>query len=150
MTRLRAGEWIALAGGAGVLVSLFLPWHAARARAATVTGFEALSVTDVLLLLLTLLTIALAVLQATQDSPTKPVGAAVVTVAYGILCTLIVLLRIVNQPGPNEFIDVRAGAWIGLAATMTIVAGAWWAMADEHVRGLPPGPEPELRPTPAA
>jgi uncharacterized membrane protein len=148
--RLRLGEWIALAGGAGLLVSLFLPWYAARARAATVTGFEAFSVTDVLLVLLTLLTVAVAVLQATQDSPTKPIGATVVTVAYGMLCTLVVLVRIVDQPGPNEFIDVRAGAWIGLAATATIVAGAWRAMADEHVRGLPPGPEPELRPTPAA
>jgi uncharacterized membrane protein len=148
--RLRPGEWIALAGGAGLLVSLFLPWYAARARAATVTGFEAFSVIDVLLVLLTLLAVALAVLQATQDSPAKPVGACVITVVYGVICTLLVLLRIVDQPGPNELIEVRAGAWIGLAATVTIVAGAWWAMATERVRGLPPGTEPELRPTPAA
>ena len=150
MIRLRLGEWIALAGGAAMLVSLFLPWYGARARDATVTGFEAFSVTDVLLVLLALLTVALAVLQATQDSPAKPLGACVVTITYGIVCTLVVLVRIVNQPGPNEFIEVRAGAWIGLAATVTIVAGAWRALADEHVRGLPPGPEPELRPTPAA
>jgi uncharacterized membrane protein len=150
MIRLRAGEWLALAGGGALVVSLLLPWYAARARVATVTGFEAFSVIDVLLVLLALLTLALAVLQATQDSPTKPVGAAVVTVVSGIVGALLVLVRIVDQPGPNEFIDVRAGAWIGLAATVAIVAGAWWAMADEHVRGLPPGPEPELRPTPAA
>jgi uncharacterized membrane protein len=148
--RLRPGEWIALAGGAGLVVSLLLPWYGARAREATVSGFEAFSVTDVMLVLLALLALALAVLQATQDSPTKPIGASVVTVAYGIVCVLLVLLRILDQPGPNEFIEVRPGAWLGLAATVAIVAGAWRAMATERVRGLPPGPEPELRPTPAA
>jgi hypothetical protein len=59
-----------------------------------------------------------------------------------------VLYRLINQPGPNEFIDVRWGAWLGLASTLAIAAGGWRSLATERVRGLPPGPEPELRPPP--
>ena len=43
---------------------------------------------------------------------------------------------------------MRAGAYLGLLATAALTAGAWLSLADEHVRGLPPGPEPELRPAP--
>jgi hypothetical protein len=43
---------------------------------------------------------------------------------------------------------VRPGAWLGLAATLAVTAGGWLSMAAEYVRGLPPGPEPELRPAP--
>jgi hypothetical protein len=150
LIRLRAGEWLALAGGAALAPSLLLPWYGARARAATVSGFEAFAVIDLLLVLLSLLAIALAVLQATQINPALPVGASVVTTAFGLVSVLLVLFRIVDQPGPNAFIEVERGAWVGLAATLATAAGGWLSMAAEHVRGLPPGPDPELRPTPAA
>ena len=150
LVRLRPGEWLAAAGGAALLVSLFLPWYGARARVATVTGFSAFAVIDVLLVLLALLAFALAVLQATRDSPAMPVAVSVVTVPFGLVGVLVVLFRIVDEPGPDAFIEVEPGAWVGLAGALAVLAGAWLSLATEHVRGLPPGPEPELRPTPAA
>jgi hypothetical protein len=139
LRRLRAGEWLAAAGGAGLLVALALPWYGGQ------TGFESLAVIDVLLVLLALLAIALAVLQVTQDAPALPVGAGVLTVTFGAIGVLLVLYRLVDAPGPG---DVRPGAWLGLAAALAVTAGGWLSMAAEHVRGLPPGPEPELRPPP--
>ncbi len=145
--RLRAGEWLAAVGGVVLVVSLFLPWYGLLG--ADVSGFEALSVIDLLLALLALLAIALAVLQATQDSPAMPVGAAVLTATLGMLGVLLVLFRIVFEP-ESSALEVEIGAWIALAATVAIAAGGWLSLMNEHVRGLPPDVEPELRPTPVA
>jgi hypothetical protein len=151
LRRLRHGEWIAAAGGVILVLSLFLDWYREFVGvdlAVDLTGFESFDVLDIVLVLIAALAIALAVLQAARDSPAIPVGAGVLTVVFGALGVLLVAYRIVNQPGPNELIEVRAGAWVGLLATVAITIGGWESIRDERVRGLPPGPEPELRPTP--
>ncbi len=148
MRRLRLGEWLAALAGVGLIVSLARDWYGARARETGISGFAAFDVIDVLLTLVAATGIALAVLQATRDRPALPVAAGVFTVTAGILGTLLVLYRIANEPGPDEFLDVRAGAYLGLLAVVALTAGGWLSLAIEHVRGLPPGPEPELRPAP--
>jgi hypothetical protein len=126
LRRLRAGEWLAAAGGVALVASLFMRWDDGLG---TVVG--------VLLAALAGLAIMLGVLQATRTSPAKPVGAAVLCIVFGFIGVLLVLL---NLPGP--------GAFLGLAATVAITVGGWLSLAAEHVRGLPPGLEPELRPSP--
>jgi hypothetical protein len=148
LRRLRAGEWLAAAAAVALVVTLALPWYGARAREDTVTGFEALSVIDILLVLVAGVAFTLAILQAAQTSPALPVGFGVLTVAAGLIGALLVVYRLINEPGPDDFIDVRAGAWLGLAAVALLTAGGWLSIQNERVRGLPPGPEPELRPTP--
>ena len=140
LRRLRAGEWLALAGGVALIVSLFLPWYEGA------TGYQALTVVDVLLTLLALLALSLPVLQATRDSPALPVGAAVLTASFGILGVLLVLFRLIDDPFAGA--ELRGGAWIGLAAAVAIEASGWMSLDNEHVRGLPPDIEPELRPAP--
>jgi hypothetical protein len=144
LRRLRAGEWLALAGGVLLIVSLFLPWYEGTEP---LTGFEALSVIDILLGLLALLALALPVLQTTQDAPNKPVGTAVLAVVLGALGVLLVVFRLIDAPADG--LEVRPGAWIALVATVLIVVGSWRSLAAEYVRGLPPDLEPELRATPA-
>jgi hypothetical protein len=157
LKRLRVGEWMAAAGGVALIASLFLDWYGASVDVGEgfelrvgFSAWEALDVLDVVLVLIGLLAIALAVLQATRDSPALPVGAGVLTVVFGALAVLLVAYRLINQPGPNELIEVRAGAWVGLAAAIAIAAGGFESLRDERVRGLPPGPEPERRPAPRA
>ena len=144
LRRLRAGEWFAGVGGIALIVSLLLPWYEGTGP---VTGYEALTVVDILLTLLALLALALPVLQATQDVPNKPVGAAILTVVFGAIGTLIVVFRLIDAPADG--LEVRAGAWLGFAATVLITVAAWRSLAAEYVRGLPPDIEPELRATPA-
>jgi hypothetical protein len=141
MTRLRAGEWLAAAGGVALVVSLGSDWYGTRSAASV------FSVIDVLLALLAALAVTLAVLQAIQTSPAKPVGAGVLTVTFGIVGVLLVLFRMIDEPSPDAG-SLSWGAYLGLASTVAITAGGWLSIADEHVRGLPPGPEPELRPAP--
>jgi hypothetical protein len=148
LSRLRLGEWLVAAGGVALIASLALDWYGARGRADALSGFESFSVVDVLLVALAALAIGLAVAQATRRSPTVPVAAAVLTVVFGIAGVLLVAYRIVNQPGPNEFVDVRAGAWVGLAAAAAVLAGGWESLRNEHVPGEGPPADVELRPAP--
>jgi hypothetical protein len=150
LRRLRAGEWVALAGGVLLIVSLFMPWYdtvllGIESGEGVGSGFEALTVIDVLLVLVAAVAIALAVLQATQTSPTLPVGFGVLTVVTGAIGTLLTLFRLIDSPGAGE---VSWGAWLGLVAVVALTVGGWRSIANEHVRHLPPGPEPELRPAP--
>jgi ABC-type transport system involved in multi-copper enzyme maturation permease subunit len=111
-------------------------------------AFESFSVLDLYAVVVAALAIVLAVLQAAQTSPTLPVGAGVLTVLLGAVAVLLIAYRIVNQPGPNEFIEIREGAWLGLIAAIAITVGGWESIRDESARGVPDGPEPELRPAP--
>ena len=140
LRRLRAGEWLALAGGVLLIVSLFMPWYD------DVTGFEALSVIDILLVLVAAVPLALAILQATQTSPSLPVAFGVLSVTIGAIGVLLVLFRLIDSPG--EVGGPAAGAWFGLVAVVAITVGGWRSLANEHVSHLPPGPEPEVRPAP--
>jgi peptidoglycan/LPS O-acetylase OafA/YrhL len=141
--RLRAGEWLAGTGGVALIVSLLLPWYGDDRD--TVTGFEAFDVIDILLVAVAAVAIALAVLQATQDGPSRPVAAGVLSVPLGFLGFVLVLFRLVDEPDVG---GVQPAAYAALVAAAAIVAGAWLSLTDEKVRGLPPDLEPELRPSP--
>jgi hypothetical protein len=145
LRRLRAGEWIAVAGGIALIVSLALPWYDAPTE--PLTGFEALTIVDVLLTLIALVALALGVLQATQDTPAKPVAFGILSVIFGALAVLLVIFRLIDAPADG--LTVRAGAWLGLVGALAVTVGGWRSLAAEYVRGLPPDLEPELRPTPA-
>jgi hypothetical protein len=145
LRRLRLGEWLALVGGVALIVALALPWYEVGGE--TATGYEALTVIDVLLTLLALLALSLPLLQATRHSPALPVGAAVLIAAWGIVGVLLVLFRLVDDPFTGSSLQI--GAWIALAAAVAIEAAGWVSLDNEYVTGLPPDPEPELRPTPS-
>ena len=118
LSRLRPGELIAAAGGVALLVVMFLDWYAVGGTTSVggsdvrislgLTAWEAFGITDILLALAALIAIGLAVITAARRSPALPVAASVITSTTGILATLLVLYRILNQPGPNEFVEVEA------------------------------------------
>jgi hypothetical protein len=124
LRRLRAGEWLAVAGAVALAAALFLPW-------------DPPIVIAVLLALLAVLALVLGVLQATQDTPATPLGAGVLTVVFGFVGVVLVVIHLGG-----------AGAWVALAATVAITAGGWHSISSESVRALPPDLEPELRPAP--
>jgi hypothetical protein len=141
LSRLRAGEIVAAAGGVGLLVVMFLDWYAAGGTTEVggqdieisvgFSAWQAFGVTDILLALCALIAIGTALLTATRASPALPVAGSVATSAAGALATLLVLYRIVNQPGPNEFIEVKFPAFLGFLCVLAILAGGWHSMRDE-------------------
>jgi hypothetical protein len=134
MSRLRAGEWIAGAGGVALLAALFVRWYSGA------SAWSAFTVLDVVLALLALVPLALLLAQATRTSPSLPVTFSVLTTVGGALATLLIVYRIVNQPGPNDAVEVELGAWLGLAAAAAIALGGWRSLRAEEVPGvaLPP------------
>jgi hypothetical protein len=165
LNRVRPGEWVAAAGGVALLVVMFLDWYAAGGtttvgdrRVSVSVGFdawEAFGVTDILLALAAAIAVGTAVITASRRSPALPVAGSVITSTAGILAVLLVLYRILNQPGPNEFIEVKWPAFLGFLCTLAIAAGGWHSMRDEEwegadlpvdVRPAPPAETPEAEP----
>jgi hypothetical protein len=156
-------------GGVVLLGSLFLHWygfdsrvpikglaHVPRPRAslyygplaqAATTAWQAFSVIDVLLAAVALLAIALPAVTALAHGPAKPVAFAVLTTVGGIVAVLLVLFRLVNQPGNDALVAVEPGAWVGLAGALLTLAGGWLSMADERTPGAVP-PRVPRRPAP--
>jgi hypothetical protein len=142
LARLRAGEWLALAGALALLVLLLLPWYAYDGRATAgepaETGLAGLGWALVALVLLAALTtLAFVAATAAEHSPTAPLALNVVAVAVGTLALLALLARLVVEPGlgveaPDGDVGLRAPAWLAPVATLAMLAGAWRAMADER------------------
>src|SRR4051794_4429135 len=121
--RLRTGDVVAGGAGLVLLIALFLPWYenvgvgggvareVARniARASHVdtaaSGWESFAALDFLLALVALTAIALAVLTAAQRSPAIPIALDVAVTFLGGVATVLVLYRLVNEPGTDELID---------------------------------------------
>jgi hypothetical protein len=143
--RLRAGELLAGAGAVALLVALFLDWVGPVGK----TGWDALGW---LVLAITAAAIALAlwlvVATALARPVTQVVAADVLTSVVSAIAFVVLALRaLVFQPGPNAVVDLRYGAWIGLAGALAMTIGAWWSLADERTDApesayVPPAPRP--------
>ena len=127
LRRLRAGEYVVALGGAVLLVSLFLGWYEGA------TGWEAFTVTDVLLGLFALAALALLPITATQRVPAIPLALDALIAIAGKLAALLILIRIVFPPGEAE--GIQGGAWLGFLGAALIIAGGWIAMRDERLSG---------------
>ena len=145
LRRVRGGEWLAGLAGAGLIVSLFLHWY--DARTGPLTGWQAFAVSDVLLALLALCGPLLLAFQAARESPALPTGTSIVCTTCGALAAAVVLVRIVVEPEADRVTGIAAGAWLGLAAALALLAGGWWSLESEHNAGATVPPV-ELRPSP--
>ena len=140
LRRLRAGEWIAGAAGLALLVSLFLSWYDGR------SGWESLGILDVILAFVALNALAIPFVTASYRVPALPLAHQSLTVLIGIVALLLVVGRVLNIP---DWADGREGGlWVGLLATLGVVAGGLLAMRDE--RRSPPGEHSDLTGVPVA
>ena len=158
LSRVRAADWLAGIGGLVLFVSLWLKWYgiddsafggvvAGHGNVPSASAWEALSEIDVLLALLALPAIGVPVSAALSSVPTAPVAFTVIASCASFLAVLLVLFRLLDQPGSNDLVAVRYGAWIGLAGAVLAFVGSWLAMADEHTPGAVP-PQLPVRPAP--
>ncbi len=90
----------------------------------TVSAWTAFSWTD-LLMFLTILATAAWIGGLLTNNHEIARQAKQVVMGLGAGVAVIVLYRIINQPGPNDLIDVKYGAFIGLVALVGIAYGAF-------------------------
>lgn len=132
---LTRGKQIAGAAAVILFIDLFLSWYGVDLGGAfgaaakqfgvdtTASAWQAFSWTDILLFLTVLLTIAWVGATVAGRPEAGQLRGAVL--AAGAVMALLVLYRIVNQPGENELISVKYGAFIGLLACIAIAYGAF-------------------------
>jgi hypothetical protein len=154
MSRIRAGEWIAAVGAAGLLVVLFFDWfglafkHAAKeiplgggvglvgVRAhSSLSGWSTLGwFMDVLLVVAIVGGLALPYMVAKRTSPAWPVGAAVLTIAIASAVLLVLIVRLLSLAGDEGplAIGVKLPAYLGLVFAALIPVGAFLSLKDER------------------
>src|SRR3954453_388922 len=148
---------------------MFLNWYSVNISGAlsqavkragidtSVNAWQAFSTTDLLIFLTVLAALTMVGLRVMGRSANLPVSVPLVVAALGAITTLIVLWRIVNQPGPNDFINVEIGAYLGLVLLLVLTYGAVDAgggldtmRAEAESLGDPPSPPAPPTPAPAA
>jgi hypothetical protein len=139
LRRLRGGELVAGAAGLLLLVSLFLDWYDSG------SAWESLAVVDVILALIALSALAIPFVTAAYRVPALPLAHQSLTALVGTLALLLVIGRVVSLPGDAS--DRELGLWLGLAATIGVVAGSFLAMRDER---RPEGRHTDLTGVPVA
>jgi hypothetical protein len=110
------------------------------------TGWQALDGIDVALLVIAVVVAGAVLVAAGAAAPGIQVdlaGAARVATVAGAAATGFVLLKLVDQPGPNEIVSVRYGAWVALAGGALMLAGGRMASRD----AAQPAPAPPLAPS---
>jgi len=160
LNRLRLGEITALVGAVVVVVSLFLDWVELDRRvyeypgtAAAASGFDAAGwALIVLLLLVALMAITMVVLTVAVEPVGMTMAGAVGTAFFGILVTVVTLLRLaVFQPdlgAGDENVALQLGAYLSLLGVLLCAVGGWITMKDER-QDAPYSAAPELEPRPA-
>ena len=132
LSRLRSGELLAVAGAIVLLVAPFLRWYDAPG-APHETGIRAVGWLALLPLALTVIAgLALAAATAGERTPALPLAIGVLTVPVALIAVVVVAVRLLAEPGPDAEVSVRWPAYLGLAGTLAVLAGAWRALADER------------------
>jgi hypothetical protein len=151
LSRVRNSEWLAAAAGLLVLVSMFgFDWYEiggvgvpaiktlnsfgisaeAGIKAWESQGFTG-TIANLVILAAALSGIALAVLAATSRTVALPVAASALTAQIGAAAVVMVVLRMVFQPGPNAFVDLKTPIFIALAGCLLVTYGGWRSMQEE-------------------
>jgi hypothetical protein len=137
--RLRIGEWIAAISGIVLIASLFLPWwrDPGWEQATTWSAWETLAVVDVLLAILGVAAIAVWMITARAVAAAPGIAAETLIMPFAFAMVIVCLVRVLNLPGdldlPGAVIGAHYGAWIGLAATVGVLAGMLVGMRDERL-----------------
>ncbi len=160
VNRVRPGQRLAAIGGVVLLVDLWLSWYGIDLGGiakglvggagidTTVSAWQAFSWIDIILFVTAVGAIAIAAIPAVGRAVELPFPLATVVAGLAGLSVLLIFYRIVNQPGPNDLISVKYGAWLGLIAAIVTTVGALRAMGEpvEAAEVPPAAPSPPAAP----
>jgi drug/metabolite transporter (DMT)-like permease len=141
--KVRAGELLALAGAACVIVSLFVPSY--EGPGGVRKAFDTFGPGVLLLLAAAASALGLFVATLSERSTAVPVATTIWTILLGFIATIAALVGVLERP--DHATAVCSGPWLALAGALAILLGAWRATHDER-RSLYPPATPPVRPAP--
>jgi hypothetical protein len=158
-SRLTPLDMIAGVGGIVLLISLFLPWYGVSVDVAgfsaseSASGWEVLSLIDIILFLCAVVAIAVVAGQALGSLPTD-LPAGLVLFAAGALALLLCVFRIIDIPAPGDVPDEvdlsrKIGVFIALLSSAAIGYAGWRANAERPGGPGRATPDPATPPPPA-
>ena len=128
-----------------LLASMFvLDWYglnstlsptAARLGVTTsVNGWDGLTNLRWLVLIVIGCSLALVYVQATRRAPAVPASLSVLVTVPAFLLVLALIYRVlINEPGPDGYVDQKAGAFVGLISSIVLLYGGYQSMRQEGV-----------------
>lgn len=149
LSKVRTSELVAAIGGVVVLVAMFgINWYEISGFGGLIeqfgnavgvdTGIKAWdgqgflgTIANLVILAAALAAVTLAVLAATSRTPALPVAASALTAGLGIAAVIMILGRMVLQPGPNEVVDLKFGILLALIGAAVVAYGGWRSMQEE-------------------
>jgi hypothetical protein len=155
VNRVSQGQRIAGIAGLLLFIDLWMSWYSVDLRAitgasssaiaasgvdTTASAWQAFSWTDLLLALTALIAIGAAVATAARQE--LPIKLTPIIAPLAGVMTLLVLYRIVNQPGPNKLINVEWGAYLGLVLVAAVAYGGFRATSETTDYVAPAAPAP--------
>jgi hypothetical protein len=132
IARLRFSEWLAAASSVALIVFLFaLNWYNGSPPR---DGWQALPTLRWLLLASAALVIVTVLAQALARGPALSAALDVVSLVVTAITLLLLIIRLATTGA-----SLCPGAFLGVAASLAMVAGVWLSLRIEQ--GWPPGPD---------
>jgi hypothetical protein len=144
-SRLRSGEVIAGVSALVLLASMFiLDWYGLTTTFSptaeglglptAVNAWDGLTIMRWLLLLTVASALALVYFQASRRAPALPVTLSALVTVLSLITVLSLVYRVlINQPGPGDVVEARAGAYVGLLSAVALLYGAWRSLRQEGI-----------------
>ncbi len=148
--QLRAGEAIALVAAILLFILMFFDWYGAKATTSAeslggvVTGsgggsaWDTLEVIPLFLMLAIVVTVGAAIIRLSGSDWKPAIPPAAAVCVLGILAAVLILIRIIDPPGPaGTFSELayestlKLPIFLALAAALGIAYGGWRTMGEE-------------------
>lgn len=136
VNKLGPGQRIAAGAAVLLLIDLWLDWYGEGAFG--LNAWQSFGWTD--LLMLVTIVVALAMAAQAMGMVSLPRRMAEILLPLAAAVTVIVLYRLINEPGPNEVVGVRYGAYLGLVLMAAITWGALRAQDERETVAAPAAP----------
>ncbi len=138
LSKVKGGQLIAAIGGIVLLISLlFLSWFGVAVLGVGADygawdgqGFLG-TLANLVILAAGVAAVALAALTAGSRTVALPVATSALTAALGIAAVVLVVARMLLQPGPNEIVDLKFGIFLALVGAAVVAFGGWQSMQEE-------------------
>ena len=126
------GDGLALVAGSALALSSFTGWYTGEGEGVTISVLAwNTGVLGKLVLFVGLAVVLVLVLRELGVEPPAAVPQSLLTVTFGALATIFVLVRVISVPDDFFFANRGVGLWISLAAAIGVIVAGLLQASEE-------------------